>query len=396
MTSRIDAREMLGQLSANTYREAYKSGTNLSVWLDRNMVAHEDGMDGFQRLLFEAGVATRSAPEVGIFADTWERLHETPQLRALVPELIAREWRSVQIGRRYSSRALYTSSDGALGTLANAYTTDMTGRWNEQLSAAIPVSELVAITTPINSGAYQAYYLKADEGEQSMSRVAEGAEIPRFKLTAGKKTIQLHKFGGALQATYEQLRRQPIDQIAMHIQRIAVQAEVDKVAKIINVAVNGDGNNNAATVHALTTLDSSAAVGTPTIKAWLAFKMKFANPYQMTHALTQDDVALDLALLNMGSANIPLVALASSFGGFTMINQSLRDGVALGWTGDAPASKVVGIDGRLGIQRVVEIGATIQEVERYIHNQTELLTMTETEGYAKLDDKAVHVLDLAA
>jgi hypothetical protein len=58
--------------------------------------------------------------------------------------------------------------------------------------------------------------------------------------------------------------------------------------------------------------------------------------------------------------------------------------------------KLVGTDRRLAVERVFEIGASIQEVDRYITNQTQVLTMTETEGYDILDGVATKILDINA
>jgi len=68
----------------------------------------------------------------------------------------------------------------------------------------------------------------------------------------------------------------------------------------------------------------------------------------------------------------------------------------LGWTSDAPALKIVGIDTRMAIEHVFEIGADITEVERFTNNQTETLTMTELDGFAVLDKYATKILDVNA
>ena len=143
---------------------------------------------------------------------------------------------------------------------------------------------------------------------------------------------------------------------------------------------------------------SAAVAGTLTLKGWLAFKMKFANPYSLTSALTQEDVALQMFLLNTGSANTPLVSVQqmSGLGAFTSMNPDLRDNVAVGWTSDAPASKIVGFDRRFAIERVVDIGMTLTEVERFIARQVQLLVMTEAEGYAVIDKNAINILNVNA
>lgn len=398
---KVGPADLLAQVGPEMYRAAYGQGQSLSVWLEAQTPSskYHDGLDAFQRMLHVAGIRTASAHRYGVYADTWQAFHENDQVRALVPEWIARQWRSVQNGQPYSTRALYTSDDAALGTLENAYTDSQRGNWDSQIAPAIPLAQLVAMTTPIDSDTYRAWYLENDASEQRMVRVGEGAEIPRAKLVSSERTIPLYKYGRALEATYEQLRRQRIDKVAMHIQRMAVQAEIDKVATVIDVLVNGDGNTDtAAEAFALTTLDGDASAGTLTLKGWLAFKLKFANPYMLTTALVQEAVALQLLLLSTGTASIPLVSIsgASGFGGFEQINPGLSDTVALGWTSDAPASKIVGFDRRFAIERVVEIGSNISEVERYITRQTQVLTMTETEGYAVLDKDAAKVLNVGA
>src|SRR5262249_33622800 len=146
-----------------------------------------------------------------------------------------------------------------------------------------------------------------------------------------------------------------IDKVAFHIARLAIQAEVDKVVAVLDTMINGDGNaGTAATSYDLTDLDPSTTPGNLTLRAWLAFKMKFQNPYIMSAALAQDLVALNLMLLNTGSANIPLVMLpvGAGLGGFTTLNRSLGDAVGIGWLTEAPASKVVAFDPRFAIERV--------------------------------------------
>jgi hypothetical protein len=233
-------------------------------------------------------------------------------------------------------------------------------------------------------------------------RVAEGAPLPRVKLSSSENTLRFGKFGRAIESTYEEARRLRIDVMALHIQLLSIQSEVDEVAAVIDVVVNGDGNaNTAATSYNLTTLDTSATVANGlTLRAWLAFKQKFPNPYSLTTALAQDAVEIQLRLLNVGSANIPLVALAaqSALGGFTPINDRLADGVRVGITADAPSNSIVGLDRRFAVERVVEIGSDISETMRWIENQTNLLTFSLNEGFGRFQiaPGSAAVLNLAA
>ena len=68
----------------------------------------------------------------------------------------------------------------------------------------------------------------------------------------------------------------------------------------------------------------------------------------------------------------------------------------MGGPPDAPSLKIVGFDKRFALERVTEIGAEISEMERYITNQTQILTMSEVEGYTIMDSYATRLLDVNA
>lgn len=379
------------------YEQAYKDGRSVSAFLNQE-VAQDDmpkELDGFERMMMALGIRQKPVHEYGMRASTvgefWDAGDKAA--RALFPEWVARQQ------RRVSMRALYTSQDRPLGTIENAYTDNMIPRWDETLTANIGVAELVAMTTPVDSTTYRSMFLVNNASQQHMSRVAEGADIPEFKLVSSNVQINLFKYGGALLTTYEQLRRMTLDMLSFHLQRMAIQAEVDKVAQVIDVLIAGDGNaNTAAEVVNLSTLDAAAS-GVMTLKAWVNFKLLWENPYTLTTALGPNAIASQLYLLPAGTANIPLLSLNpgnGQLGAIQPINSQLADAVRLGNTSNVGTNKLLGFDRRLAVERLYEIGANISEVERFIRNQTELLTMTETEGYQVLDRNAAKIIDLAA
>jgi hypothetical protein len=397
---KLRSQELLSRFGPEMYREAYRKGMSLSAWLEQQdpSAEYNDGLDAFQRLCKVANIRLTSIPEQGVYASKFEEFDANDQTRALVPEWVARQWRKATLGATRANPALHTADDQTIGSWANPWVDAANYRLAKQIAPAIPLSELVAMTTSIDSDAYRTFYLEDAPAEQRMVRVTQGSEIPRAKLTGADQTIRLYKYGRALEATYETLRRMPIDKVAFHISRLAIQSETDKVAAVIDVLVNGDGNSNGATNYNLTTLDSGASAGTLTLKGWLALKMKFTNPYGATHVLSQEAGALQLLLLSTGSANIPLVSAGfrADFGTFRPINPGLADGLGLGWTADAPANKLVVFDSRFAVERVVEIGANIMEVDKWVSRQTQLLVMTEAEGYAIFDKNATKTLTINA
>jgi len=102
-------------------------------------------------------------------------------------------------------------------------------------------------------------------------------------------------------------------------------------------------------------------------------------------------------MLDIGTANLLLAVNAGSINSSNLqpINRTAQN-VRYGWTSEAPSLKVVAFDRRFAVERVVEIGGNIQEIERFIKDQTELFTMTEVENYAVIDPNAAKILDIAA
>lgn len=382
--------------------EAGEAGMRLGAYLERiNPSEKSDSLDAFGRQLKEAGIITESDPYAGYWASEGEvfvgKKDEHTAGRALFAEFFARQWQKVMRATRQEQRAILLSSDSIIGGWDRPYADAAGPRWRNKIAPPIPLSELVAVTTPITGDTYRSIYMTYDAAAVRMYRVGESADIPVTTLVSSENTIQLHKYGRGLRASYEQLRRMRVDRMAWFIQWVALQAQIDKVAAVIAVMVNGDGNaNTAATEYNLLTLDPDATANELSLKGWLAFKLKFGQMYTLTTALMTEAVALQLILLNTGSGNIPLanVTLGGIRSNLTPINNT-GDAVRYGWTTEAPTGKIVGFDASMAIEHVTEIGSTIREMERYITNQTQLLTMTETEGFAILDPGAIKVLDLA-
>jgi hypothetical protein len=269
--------------------------------------------------------------------------------------------------------------------------------WENVPVPPIPLAELVAITTPVDQDIVRSAYLNYDAAELRMYRVGETADIPLAKLTEREVTINLFKYGRGLLASYEQMRRMRVDRLAFHIQGMAIQSEIDKVSTVLDILVNGDGNTDtAAQVLNMTTLNPGATAGTLDLTSWLAFEMEFGEEASiMTTALMQKAVALQLRLLQMPTANVPIatVPLGAAINNLTPINTTLN-GIRFGWTSEAPALKVVAFDRRRAIERFVETGSSITEMERIISNQTEVIYMTEVEGYGVIDPDAAKILDI--
>lgn len=388
-------------LGLELYRQAYAAGMSLSAFLEKEDPSepHKDGLDAFERQMKLAGIRTKSDPRLGVFADKVDAFWTGDQDRKwLLPEFMFRVYRAVGRGG-YSpeiKQRFYASSEPVSDVLYPSFIQGAARQ--KQIAPAVPLSELVAMTTPISNETYKAFYLTDDSDERTMKRVGEGAQVPTAKLTGGDHDIHLYKYGRRLLGSYEVFRRMRIDRFALHIALLAVQAEVDKVDTALDVIVNGDGNaNTAATNSNLTALDIAAAAGTLTLKGYLAWRLLWTNPYECNVILAQSASGLQLILLNLGSANVPFYQMVGNFGvgGITLINSTMG-AIRLGLLANAPTLKLVGIDNRFALEMVLEIGGTITETDKVISTQMNEIVFTEILGFAVLDANGNRTLDINA
>jgi hypothetical protein len=415
--TRQDARQTADSFSSRMYREAYQKGLNVSQLLENMDPSHERKpednpfhLDAYERVVRSAGLNFFPVPEIGLRASTWEECLETDQTRALMPEFMARVWRraskldfsgmqAVQAGLEPAkARAVLLAGDVAPGALVNPWYDNPEIR-AKRLVPPIPLARLVGRTTAIDTDAYRTLYITDDFGTDAyrFKRIAEGTEIPATTLVTGEHTLRLYKFGRALRATYEQLRRQRVDRIAFIIARMAIQAEVDKVTMVMNTIINGDGNvNTSALVLNLTALDPAATAGTLTLRGWLVFKLRFALTYQPDVMLAQEVPLMQLLTMPIATGNQTPLGLmpANAFGVIGPINDQLSGALEYGVTADAPALKILAFQSSDTVERVTEVGGNVSEVERFINNQTQLLTITEVEGYGIVDPNSARILNI--
>lgn len=365
-------------------------------------------LDSFERMLMVQGIRVQPDRKTGTPASTLAEFERDEKTMILGAEWIRRTYTKAFLrSPRYSLdardpslvRLSFNSDDLPAGSVLRPYF-DQAELRMAQIAPAIPLDQLIAQTNETNQVVTRAPYLTEPTTSQiRMVRVAEGAEIPRTKIATRQQVGFLHKYGRAVEITYEAMRQTPIDMVALLLTRIAVQADIDKVATVMDVIINGDGNaGTAATSVNLTTLDPATTANNLTLIAWLNYLLQFPNPYTLTTALANNNVVLKVMTLNVGTANTMLAQVQGllGVGTITPINPEFSGAVRIGATADAPANKIVGIDKRFAVQRWIEAGSDIQETVRWIQRQVQFLALTETEGYGIIDANASKVLNLAA
>lgn len=356
----------LKDLDYSLYQKAHSKEMTLSSYLEELDPTPEGGkLDAFERLMKEAGIITQSIPEKNVFASKVDTFYRTDENKVLFPEYVAR-------------------------TLIQSMQEFPLYRY------------LVANRTPIDSNVYKGSYLDLNDAKNKkaleMRRVTEASDLPVAKLKLGETAITLYKYGRAIEASYEAIRRMSLDLFRRHIGWIAQSAADNKVDEILNVIINGDGNNNAADKIKMKDLDSTATTLTRT--AWIKFLLSFYPNGANTVVANVDGLLQILEVL------YPKWEVAGKMD--ELIKQGLNVQVNLPQglivnTTLLYSPKVEKINGKEAIialdrnnciEELFEVGSTIQEADKFIKNQTHLLTISENSGFMKMFKDSAKVLTI--
>jgi len=357
----------LKNLTSDIYREAHSKEMTLSMYLE-SLDPTPEGckLDAFERLMKEAGIVTQSVPEKNIFTSKVEAFYRTSENKLLFPEFVARTL--VQSMQEFP---LY--------------------------------NYLVAQRTPIDSNVYKAAYLDLNDPKNKkateMRRVTEAADLPVAKLRLGDIAVALYKYGRAVEASYEALRRMDIELFKRHIRRIGIDAANNKIDEILYVIKNGDGNKNEAPTHKASDLDSEAT-SKLTRTAWIKFLLKF-YPYTANTVIANEDGLIQILEVLYPKADIASKMdelIANGLNVKTVLPQGLIANTTLLYSPQVEKisgkEAIYAIDRNNCIEELFEVGSSIQEADKFIKNQTEILTVSENSGFRKIFKDSARILTI--
>lgn len=358
----------LSTLTPDVYQQAHKQEMTLSMMLELgDPTSDGEKLDAFQRLMKEAGILTKSLPSKNLSSSTVEAFNRTNENKILFPEYVAR-------------------------TLVQAMT-------------EYPMYQhLVATRTGINGGVYEASYLDFDEPKNKkaleMRRIVEATDLPKATLKLGTSAIKLYKYGRAVGISYEALRRMSLELFQRHIAKIGTEAANNKIAEILSVIKDGDGNSNAADVIGQTTLGATtgAKLSRETL---IRFLLKFYTAGGCNTIVANEDGFLQLLNVLYPSADIAGLedqALTKGLNVSVQMPQNLVTNFTLLYnpniTKEGGKEAIYGINKDTAIEEVYELGSTIQEADLNTINQTKSLTVSENSGFRKIFKDSARILTL--
>lgn len=291
-----------------------------------------EGLDAFSRQLkrFDIKVSGKGS-------DCVEKFFQTSNSAALFPE--------------YVSRAVH-----------------------QGMERADVLSDIVATVTDIDGMDYRSISSVPSEEDKSLKVVGEGARIPQTEVKTRENLVRLHKRGRMLVASYEALRFQRLDLFTVTLNQIGAYIARAQLQDAIDVLINGDGNNNAASTVNVATAGSITYADL--IKLWSGLA-----PYELNTVLAptaQMEKILQISQLHDANAGL-------NFHGTGKMITPL--GAKLIHAPEISGSNIVGLDKNCALE-MVQAGGVVTDYDKLIDRQLERAAVTCTAGFSKIFQKA--------
>lgn len=243
-----------------------------------------------------------------------------------------------------------------------------------------------------------AYLYLGDEKNKSnleMARVAEGADLPLAEIVIGESAVMCHKYGRAVQTTYEAIQFLTAQVFDITLNYIASDITNSQLRTVINIIINGDGNKmpntklpNKAPTFSLAT--PSKITAEDLVDIVIEFQKKTNLP--ITTIIVGDEFYKQLFNLKY---DVNMVGgVMNGFGiDFPQIN--LND-VNVIYSKDVPATsdgkpQMILLNNLQALIKYTSAGSNIRELDSNIRNQTRLGTISEITGFAKFNPLAAMV-----
>lgn len=242
------------------------------------------------------------------------------------------------------------------------------------------LSRLLSGSTLINSNRYTPFYIDTGDTEPlSLRPIGEGADIPALTVTEQTHSVPVRDYGLTLKASYKALRHRSTTQFKVLLWYIGFRMQTDKIAMAVDTLVNGDGNDNAATVV------NAASSGSLTYSDLVALWAEF-SPFEMNHLVCHIDTLK--TILALDEFKDPLAGYRFRRTGelFTPLGATLVrcDAVA--------SDQVIGLDARFAVEEVVGQPLMV-EYDKIIEQKFEEAVISESVSYAKVVTEASTILD---
>ena len=292
-----------------------------------------EGLDAYQRQLkrFNTKVSGRGCDKV-------EKFFSTPDSAILFPEFL--------------SRAI-----------------------KQGLTACDVIPEITAVNTIIDGIDYRA--IKSETATATQNDATEGNALREVSVRTDSSLVSLKKYGRLFSSSYEALRFQNLDVVAVIFKKIGMDIANEQMLDAVSALVSS-GSSAATEVEPETP-------GTLTYTDLLTLWKNF-NPYHpnvMMASSTTIKEILSLPAMQDAEAGLAFHGtgnLVTPLGAKLVMVKGLEDG------------KIITIDSNFALQ-MIQSGDVIVEYDKVIDKQLERATISVTAGFSRIFRDAVKVLN---
>ena len=292
-----------------------------------------EGLDAYQRQLkrFNIKVSGRGCDKV-------EKFFSTPDSAILFPEFL--------------SRAI-----------------------KQGLTACDVIPEITAVNTIIDGIDYRA--IKSETATATQNDATEGNALREVSVRTNSSLVSLKKYGRLFSSSYEALRFQNLDVVAVIFKKIGMDIANEQMLDAVSALVSS-GSSAATEVEPETP-------GTLTYTDLLTLWKNF-NPYHpnvMMASSTTIKEILSLPAMQDAEAGLAFHGtgnLVTPLGAKLVMVKGLEDG------------KIITIDSNFALQ-MIQSGDVIVEYDKVIDKQLERATISVTAGFSRIFRDAVKVLN---
>lgn len=242
------------------------------------------------------------------------------------------------------------------------------------------LSEIVATTTKIDGTDYRSINYSIENSENNY--ISEGGNIRSINVTKNANLVSLKKHGRLLSSSYEALRFQNLDVVAIILKQIGMDIAKEQLSNAV-IELLGSGSSCADIIQA----SYASEKDTPELSyKHLLQLFKGLSPYKPNVMLASSSTINDILSLNEMRDSCAGLNFQATGNIVTPL------GAKLIVCEDISANNIIGLDKNFALQ-MVQSGDINIDYDKVIDKQLERAGITMTTGFSKITKNAVKVLN---
>lgn len=377
-------------IDVTAYREAGERGLSLSQLLEQKYPSDPARGSTFEQCMQSANLLLRNDPKTGLRASTMkEVLDGGVQVNMGAITRNDGADRNSVAGRMLFPEVIMQIIESELSESEEVFL----GGYNRMIATTAFVTSprvdqpIIDVTAP-----------RGDEyRSQPIAQLAEPAAL--ISITVGSKAFNIPTKSIGLTISDQALQATTLDLVGIAVTQQARQERIRMVLEQLSAMISGDTdfNETALSSIAQTSLDTSAATGTMTQKAWIHYLWDNYKKMNITNIICDLDTAMKIEnrtgkpVITGDNPNSPRIDTL-----FTLENLGIPTPHILPVdTTVSGADTIIGLDRRFAIRRVVNVSAAYSAIEAYVMRRATSFRTDYGEMAQKLMTDAWSVMTIA-